>query len=222
MDSCIWLFNSQAILKLRFLQWTSACPRLLRMTQKTWASASVNNQVRAKPPAQVPQKIKGSGMKENGLSTSLALWHCSEHAIHVLCPSLRKESTRGSQIKIEWTCLNNHHGRWASCPDARGLPENNLLVSAATLFSGTTFTEVHEWASILNLQLLKKTQYYSIQSNYLIPVIHFAYKDHHNNLIRRLMRAKTEGESIELCGDARTDSPGEYFFFNTIGWRYWM
>ncbi|XP_056457818.1 uncharacterized protein LOC130391621 [Gadus chalcogrammus] len=120
----------------------------------------------------------------------------------------KKVTTTGSQLKIEWTCLNNHHGKWASCPDARGMAQNNLLVSAATLFSGTTFTEVHEWASILNLQLLKKSQYYSIQSDYLIPVVHFAYKDHHENLIRRLIRQKAEGESIELCGDARSDSPG--------------
>ncbi|XP_056446475.1 uncharacterized protein LOC130382640 isoform X1 [Gadus chalcogrammus] len=27
-------------------------------------------------------------------------------------------TTTGSQIKIEWTCLNNHNGRWASCPDS--------------------------------------------------------------------------------------------------------
>lgn len=109
--------------------------------------------------------------------------------------------------------MKNHHGSWASCPDARGMAQNNLIVSAAMLFSGTTFTEVHEWARILNLQLLLKSQYYSIQSHYLIPEVHFAYKTHHENIIKRLLRQKAEGASIELCGDARSDSPGECFIF---------
>lgn len=50
----------------------------------------------------------------------------------------------------------------------------------------------------------------------LIPIVHFAYKTHHENLIKRLLRQKAEGESIELCGDARSDSPGECFFFSLI------
>ena len=57
----------------------------------TWASASVNSQVPAQPPVQVPQKSKGSGMKENGLWPSLASWHCLERAIHVPYPSLIKQ-----------------------------------------------------------------------------------------------------------------------------------
>lgn len=57
-------------------------------------------------------------------------------------------SNRGNQIKMELTCLNNHHGRSASRSDTIGLLENNLLVSADTSFSGITFTQVHKWASI--------------------------------------------------------------------------
>ncbi|XP_063049438.1 uncharacterized protein LOC134445044 isoform X2 [Engraulis encrasicolus] len=120
----------------------------------------------------------------------------------------KKKSTRGSKIKIEWTCLKNHSGSWMSCPEVRGIPENNLLISAATLFSGTTYTEIAEWASILHLQILKTSQFYCIQRDNLIPVIHFAYKDQQDYLIKRLVREKELGKSIELCGDARCDSPG--------------
>ncbi|KAL2102312.1 hypothetical protein ACEWY4_001480 [Coilia grayii] len=115
----------------------------------------------------------------------------------------KKVSTRGSKIKIEWTCLNYHSRTWTSCHDVRGVPENNLLFSAATLFSGSTYTEIAEWASILNLQILKSTQFYSIQRENLIPVLHFAYKDQQDYLIKRLLREKAEGK----CGDARCDSP---------------
>ena len=85
------LFNSQMIVKLRYFKWTQAFPQSLRMTQKTWASASVNSQVQVKPPVQVPQKSKGSGMKENGLWTSLASCNCLEHAIYVPHKSLIKK-----------------------------------------------------------------------------------------------------------------------------------
>ncbi|KAL2102342.1 hypothetical protein ACEWY4_001510 [Coilia grayii] len=115
----------------------------------------------------------------------------------------KKVSTRGSKIKIEWTCLNYHSRTWTSCHDVRGVPENNLLFSAATLFSGSTYTEIAEWASILNLLILKSTQFYSIQRENLIPVLHFAYKDQQDYLIKRLLREKAEGK----CGDARCDSP---------------
>lgn len=120
----------------------------------------------------------------------------------------KKVTQSGSQIKVDWTCLNGHHDKWSSCPDTRGMAQNNLLVPAAVLFTGTTFTEIHEWAKLLNLQLPKKTQYYSVQSNYLFPVIHQAYKEHQLNLIQRTMQVKAEGNPIELCGDARSDSPG--------------
>jgi len=69
----------------------------------------------------------------------------------------KKVTAAGNHLKIEWTCLKNHHGRWASWPDARGMAQNNQLVSAATLFSGTTFTEVHEWAIILNCNSCRKS-----------------------------------------------------------------
>ncbi|KAJ8359071.1 hypothetical protein SKAU_G00155960 [Synaphobranchus kaupii] len=74
-----------------------------------------------------------------------------------------------SKIKVEWRCLNGHQDKWSSCPDTRGMAENNLLISSATLFTGTTYTEIVDWAGLLNLQIPQKTQYYAIQSTYLIP-----------------------------------------------------
>lgn len=131
----------------------------------------------------------------------------------------RKVNKLGSQIKVQWTCLNAHHDTWASCPDVGGMGENNLLVPAAVLFTGTTFTEIHEWARLLNLQIPKKTQYYSVQSNYLFPVIHQAYKEHQQNLIQRIMQLKAEGKPVELCGDARSDSPGHSCKYSTYSFQ---
>ncbi|CAM4425782.1 unnamed protein product [Leuciscus chuanchicus] len=131
----------------------------------------------------------------------------------------KKVTKLGSQIKVEWTCLNDHHDKWASSPDARGMGQNNLLIPAAILFTGTTFTEIHEWARLLNLQLPKKTQYYSVQSNYLFPVIHQAYKEHQEKLIQRIMQVQAEGKPVELCGDARSDSPGHNCKYSTYSFQ---
>ncbi|CAM4530108.1 unnamed protein product [Leuciscus chuanchicus] len=116
--------------------------------------------------------------------------------------------THGSQIRVLWTCLNDHPGSWASCPDIRGMAENNLLISASTFFTGTTHTTISDWAELLHTPIPKKTQYYSMQSIYLIPVIQQAYRDQHEKFMERLVQLSASGHKVELCGDARSDSPG--------------
>ncbi|XP_073718200.1 uncharacterized protein [Misgurnus anguillicaudatus] len=115
----------------------------------------------------------------------------------------KKITSCGSTIKIEWTCLNHHTGVWQSCPDVRGIPENNLVSSAAIIFTGTTQNEIAEWADLLNLQLPKKTSYYSLQSTYMIPVIHKAYTDIQEKNIPQLQEAASHGGHTDICGDAR-------------------
>lgn len=119
--------------------------------------------------------------------------------------SAKKVTSRGSQIKIDWSCLNGHSDKWASCPDVRGMAENNLLFCAATIFTGATYTSIAEWAKLMNVEIPKPTQFYSIQSTYLVPVIQYAYKDQHDKI---LVRLRGIGKSVDLCGDARCDSPG--------------
>ncbi|KAK7909695.1 hypothetical protein WMY93_014379 [Mugilogobius chulae] len=120
----------------------------------------------------------------------------------------KKITSTGSQIKIEWTCLNHHTGVWHSCPDVRGIPENNLVSSAAIIFTGTTHNEIAEWADLLNLQLPKKTSYYSLQSTYMIPVVHKAYTDMQEKNLSELQEKASQGGHTDICGDARSDSPG--------------
>ena len=115
----------------------------------------------------------------------------------------KKITSRGSKIKIEWTCINHHTGVWQSCPDVRGIPENNLVSSAAIIFTGTTQNEIEEWADVLNLQLPKKTSYYSLQSTYMIPVIHQAYTEMQDEILSELQETVAAGGHTDICGDAR-------------------
>uniref|UniRef100_A0A671KNU9 THAP-type domain-containing protein n=1 Tax=Sinocyclocheilus anshuiensis TaxID=1608454 RepID=A0A671KNU9_9TELE len=47
-----------------------------------------------------------------------------------------RKATVGSVLRVHWECEKNHKGKWSSCTDVRGMPANNLLVSACTLFTG--------------------------------------------------------------------------------------
>lgn len=121
----------------------------------------------------------------------------------------RKLTKHGSQLKIRWTCLQGHKGLWQSCPDQRKMARNNILTSAAILFTGGTYTDIKDWASLLNLQIPGKTQFYAVQSKYLIPVINRTYKKQQDHIIERLKQPTAE-EKLALAGDARCDSPGKH------------
>ena len=117
-------------------------------------------------------------------------------------------ATSGSKIKIKWTCNGGHRGEchrgeWQSCPDVRGMPENNLVSSAAILFTGTTQTEITEWADLLNLQLPAKTTYYTLQSTYLIPVVYEAYNEMQEEVMSNLREITSKGGHIDIGGDGR-------------------
>ncbi|KAK0132294.1 hypothetical protein N1851_011846 [Merluccius polli] len=142
-------------------------------------------------------------VNESALMELFATYHTCGVAIAT------KNITRsGSMIEIKWTCLNHHSGVWRSCPEVRGMPENNLVSSAAIIFTGATETEIAEWADLLNLQLPKKTTYYSLQSTYLIPVIQKAYTDMQEKKLSELQETASAGGDTDVGGDARSDSPG--------------
>lgn len=118
--------------------------------------------------------------------------------------------TQASQIRIHWACLNDHSGQWSSCPDQRNMGRNSLLICGAILFTGATYTDLKDWAELINLQIPSETQFYSIQTKYLIPVINQAYKDQQEQLIEQVTQVCASGKKAELCGDARCDSPGKH------------
>nr|XP_055071078.1 uncharacterized protein si:dkeyp-30e7.2 isoform X1 [Misgurnus anguillicaudatus] len=132
-----------------------------------------------------------------------------------MCDVNQIVKTSGSMIRIIWKCDNGHTGDWESCPTVRGMAENNLLSAAATLFTGATYTDIAEWAGVLNLQLPQKTTYYRIQSSYLIPVIAEEYKKQEDTIKARLICQTLDGEGVQVCGDGRSDSPGHSCKYTT-------
>ena len=118
----------------------------------------------------------------------------------------------GCRLLVKCECEGGCSTSWSSSPQtSKRAPDNNVLCSAAIFFTGATYTDIFEWAQLLNLQIPKKTQYYSIQKHYLIPVIHAAYANHNQAIIGRLRQRSAAGERIDLCGDGRSDSPGRHY-----------
>ncbi|XP_049918879.1 uncharacterized protein LOC126401561 [Epinephelus moara] len=138
---------------------------------------------------------------------------CHQCGGGIMEPSI---SSAGSLIRIKWDCQNGHSGLWSSCPDVRGMPENNLLVAASTLFTGATYTTIADWAELLNIQLPKKSTFYSIQSSYLIPVTDIKYNEQHKAIMERLLQTQyVVKEGVHVSGDGRSDSPGFSAKYNT-------
>ncbi|XP_033119243.1 uncharacterized protein LOC117118691 [Anneissia japonica] len=110
---------------------------------------------------------------------------------------------RGTMVIYEWTCINNHVGRWESQPLVRGMPQGNLDLSGSILFSGGTYTKVLDMANVLNLNILTERHYLNIQRPLLFPVVESLYQEQH-----QLLLSSFRSKHVFLGGDGRSDSPG--------------
>ena len=118
----------------------------------------------------------------------------------------------GSRLVVKWECAGGCRSSWQNSPQmTHRAADNNILISASIFFTGATYTDIAEWADLIDLQIPRQTQFYSIQKNYLIPVIQAAYEKQNKEVIERLKQKNSQGHRTELCGDGRSDSPGEIF-----------
>ena len=79
----------------------------------------------------------------------------------------------------------------------------NLLVAAAILFCGLTFTGISNLAKLLNLVMFSESNFYRLQKKYLFPVIHTNYVMQQDAILEFL-----RDNDLKLSGDGRCDSPG--------------
>ncbi|KAF4114399.1 hypothetical protein G5714_004622 [Onychostoma macrolepis] len=126
-----------------------------------------------------------------------------------------QEISSGSLIQVRWECEKRHQGHWKSCADVRGMALNNLLVAASVLFTGAIYTDIAEWAALINLQVPKKTTFYTMQSSYLIPVVDAAYTEKQAAIIDDLHIQNAHQKGLHLSGDGRSDIPGFSAKYNT-------
>ena len=77
------------------------------------------------------------------------------------------------------------------------------LISAALSPCGGLSSAFGLFADVRHLAFVSERTFYYIRSTILCPVMHKAWQDHVQGL-----HVLLEGEEVEVCGDARWDSPG--------------
>jgi len=91
----------------------------------------------------------------------------------------------------------------------------NLLLSAAVLFSGNTYTRLHDIADHLNMPIVGETQFCNIQKQYLFPVVNETWL----SMQMAVLDGLSTVDRIVMRGDGHCDSPGhcaKYNFFSNI------
>ena len=111
----------------------------------------------------------------------------------------------GSMVSVKSTCINGHINTWNSQPYVDGMPLCNLLIPAAILFTGNTFTPIEHFSSCLNLEIVSKTTFYKVQNKYVFPVIHNTWHIHQKQVLQSIKEQKVQ---VNVSGDGRCDSPG--------------
>jgi len=109
----------------------------------------------------------------------------------------------GTMLSVSYTCQLGHNNTWHSQSSIRRMPAGNLLLSAAILLSGSTYSKAAQMTNILHMPILSESEFYRIQNTYLNPTINDYWTMHQTAIMSVL-----SSEDLRLCGDARSDSPG--------------
>ena len=117
---------------------------------------------------------------------------------------------KGSQYMVTCKCIYNHNITWESQPTIKGIAAGNLLLSAAILFSGSTYTKVATLSEILKLKIFSEKTFHNIQDEYLFPVINEFWEQEQISLFHTLKE-----KQLWLSGDGRCDSPGHNAKYGT-------
>ncbi|XP_073410400.1 uncharacterized protein [Dendrobates tinctorius] len=115
-----------------------------------------------------------------------------------------RKDTIGSYLSVEVQCRSGHTRLlWESQPRHGYQPLGNVLLSAAVLFSGSSFLTSQRMFKLLNVKSIDKTTYYKNQSMYLFMAINHHWKEEQKAVIQSI-------REIPLClaGDQQLDNPG--------------
>ena len=126
-----------------------------------------------------------------------------------LCPDCKsevieiKKQTIGTMLTITSTCCNDHIVVWQSQPCIRRMPVGNLLLAAATVLSGCTYSQIKKLFNLLNTPPVSKSTFFRVQNTYINPAVNSSWLMHQTAIMSVLSE-----QELHLCGDARSDSPG--------------
>lgn len=110
----------------------------------------------------------------------------------------------GSLLTVSLVCDTGHTTVWNSQPKLKQHPEGNVMLCAAVLFAGATYSRFHQICQFIGLQVPSQRRFFRIQENFLYPAVHRAWLTEKDRTQEELQTEK----DVCLIGDARCDSPG--------------
>ena len=108
-------------------------------------------------------------------------------------------------VVLEQICKHGHRKLWCSQPTQGNMPQGNLQLVAAILFSGCSPVKVLKCFRHFNILTIGYRTFNIIQRSYLVPAVFHVWRTEQEHLFHLIRQS---GEKIILGGDARCDSPG--------------
>jgi len=135
------------------------------------------------------------------LVSSASLWKLMGRCLQ--CGDVVHQITKthtGSLLTVSLLCDTGHTTVWNS----QQHPEGNVMLCAAVLFAGATYSRFHQICQFIGLQVPSQRTFFRIQENFLYPAVHRAWLTEKDRTQEELQTDK----DVCLIGDARCDSPG--------------
>ncbi|KAG1953552.1 hypothetical protein F2P79_010041 [Pimephales promelas] len=111
----------------------------------------------------------------------------------------------GTYVAFKQRCPKCMYNRkWQSQPIVGSTPMGNLLLSAATYFTGGSFIQLQKICKAMQLRICQYNTFRRHCRIYLEPAIVHKWKTEQRNIIQKLQ----ERGKIAVSGDMRADSPG--------------
>lgn len=89
--------------------------------------------------------------------------------IKCLAPTRTKLTHRGTLVHAVITCARGHKTVWENQPRINSKALLNILLPAAITYSGASPTRVLRLLGSIGVQVLKKTQFFRVQSSLVFP-----------------------------------------------------
>nr|XP_055053310.1 uncharacterized protein LOC129438558 isoform X1 [Misgurnus anguillicaudatus] len=126
-----------------------------------------------------------------------------------ICPLCQKkcdvhQQQAGTFVSFNQLCPNcKYNKQWNSQPIVGSTPTGNLLLSAATYFTGTSFTQIEKVFQAMHLQAFQNDTFKKHTRNFLEPAIVHKWKTDQADMLMELQRK----DKIAVAGDMIADGP---------------
>ena len=131
-------------------------------------------------------------------------------------------STQGSLLRVHQQCTNSRcdfSRQWDSQPMVQNTPAGNIMMSAAILFCGASYSKTLRIFDTIGLVSISESNFKKHSRKYLQPTVYQVWKTEQEKLFHCL---QSMSGKLEIGGDGRADSPGhcaKYGSYTTLETR---